>query len=237
MRFLPAAVAVLALTACGYLPPLPEPATIGEPAAGPTPAPGATTWSPDGFRTTERVAVRIRNVGCGGVSTGSGFAVSSDRLVTNRHVVAGATTLQVSTYDGQDLLVETAGTAVVADLAIVETRSPLPAAVQLAEDDPEIGDPIEIIGYPGGGRLTSTTGAVLGYQEDRLDANTDEVIVTDAPAERGSSGSPMYDDEGQVVGVVYAASSDGARSLAVPVSTLRLLLDEASFTEGVPDCE
>lgn len=237
MRFLPAAVAVLALTACGYLPPLPEPVTIGEPAARPTPGSGATTWSPDGFRTTERVAVRIRNVGCGGVSTGSGFAVSSDRLVTNRHVVAGATTLQVSTYDGQDLLVETAGTAVVADLAIVETRSPLPAAVQLAEDDPETGDPIEIIGYPGGGRLTSTTGAVLGYQEDRLDANTDEVIVTDAPAERGSSGSPMYDEEGRVVGVVYAASSDGARSLAVPVSTLRVLLDEASFTEGVPDCE
>ncbi|HJU97885.1 MAG TPA: trypsin-like peptidase domain-containing protein [Jiangellaceae bacterium] len=239
LRLVPLCAAVV-LAGCGELPelpPMPDPVAIGETTAAPTPAPGATTLSPDGFRTTERVAVRVRNVGCDGVSTGSGFAVSEDILVTNRHVVAGADTLQVSTYDGQDLLVETAGAAVVADLAIVHTRSALPAAVTLAESDPEVGEPVEVVGYPGGGRLTSSAGTVLGFAEDPLDANAGQVVVTDAPAEPGSSGSPMYDESGQVVGVVYAATKDGTRSLAVPVSTLQTMLDQASFDDEVPPCE
>jgi S1-C subfamily serine protease len=239
LRLVPLFAAIV-LAGCGdlpELPPMPDPVAIGETPAAPTPTPGATTLSPDGFRTTERVAVRVRNVGCGGVSTGSGFAVSEDVLVTNRHVVAGADTLQVSTYDGQDLLVETAGAAVVADLAIVNTRSALPAAVTLAEADPEEGEPVEVVGYPGGGRLTSSTGTVLGFGEDPLDANAGKIVITDAPAEPGSSGSPMYDASGQVVGVVYAATQDGTRSLAVPVSTLHSLLDQASFDDDVPPCE
>jgi S1-C subfamily serine protease len=242
VRRLPALVfaAGIPLAACGAvpeLPPFPDPAAIGETTAAPTVAAGATTLSPDGFRTTERVAVRVRNVGCGGVSTGSGFALSDDVLVTNRHVVAGADTLQVSTYDGQDLLVEAAGAAVVADLAIVHTRSQLPAAVTLADADPSVGDPIEVIGFPGGGQLTSSTGTVLSIDEDPLEANAGEVIVTNAAAEPGSSGSPMYDASGQLVGVVYAAAEDGSRSLAVPVSTLRRLLDEPDATDDVPPCE
>ena len=231
------ATSALLIGGCGSLPPFPEPVAIGETTAVTTPSPGATTLSPDGFRTTERVAVRVRNVGCGGVSTGSGFAVSEDVLVTNRHVVAGADTLQVSTYDGQDLLVETAGAAVVADLAMVSTRSGLPAAVTLADADPAVGDPIEVVGFPGGGRLTSSTGTVIGFEEDPLDANTCQVIITDAVAEPGSSGSPMYDASGQVVGVVYAAAEDGSRSLAVPVSTLRRLLTDPDATDDVPPCE
>jgi S1-C subfamily serine protease len=232
-------VVTVLLGGCGSfpeLPPFPEPKAIGETTTS-TPTPGATTLAPDGFRTTERVAVRVRNVGCGSVSTGSGFAVSEDLLVTNRHVVAGAETLQVSTYDGQDLLVETAGAAVVADLAVVHTRSELPAAVTLAEADPSVGDPIEVIGFPGGGRLTSSSGTVLSLDEDPLAANAGEVIITDATAQPGSSGSPMYDSSGHVVGVIYAATKDGSRSLAIPVSTLRRLLDQPEATGEVPPCE
>jgi hypothetical protein len=47
----------------------------------------------------------------------------------------------------------------------------------------------------------------------------------------------MYCEAGLVVGVVYAATEDGAHSLAVPVSTLRTLLDQTSFDDGVPPCE
>ncbi len=238
-RLLVILTTALVVAACGTvpeLPPMPERLVINETPVLATPTPGSVTLSPDGFRTTERVAVRVRNVGCDGVSTGSGFAVSANRLVTNRHVVAGAATLQVSTYDGQDLLVEASGTAVLADLAVVETRSPLPAAVELADADPEIGEDVEIIGYPGGGRLTSSTGTVLAYEEDPLNSNAGEVIVSSAAAEPGSSGSPMYDVEGKVVGVVYAAAPDGAHSLAIPVTTLLGLLDQTTFDESVPDC-
>lgn len=238
-----AAVATtLAASGCALrdeLPDLPDAAPVVTAApTGPGPRPDAapTTLSPDGFRTTERVAVRIRNVGCGGVGTGSGFAVGEDVLVTNRHVVAGAETLQLSTYDGQDILVETAGSAVVADLALVRTKDALPAAVTLAPADPELGDAVEIVGYPGGGRLTSSTGRVLGYQDDPLGANAGRVMVTDAEAQPGSSGSPVYDAEGRVVGVVYAASREGDAALAIPVTTLRQLLESASF-DAVAPCD
>jgi S1-C subfamily serine protease len=230
------AAGVVLLASCGYLPPLPEPAEIG---GDPIPSPAATdptTWSPDGFTSTERVAVRVRNVGCGGVRTGSGFAISENQLVTNRHVVAGASTLQVSTYDGQDLLVEATGVDMVADLAIVDTRSELPDAVALAEQNPDVGDPVEVIGYPGGGRLTSTTGTVLGYEQDPLNANAGTVILTDAEAEPGSSGSPMYDADGEVIGVIYAATEDGTHSLAIPVETLAELMSEASVSDDLPPC-
>jgi S1-C subfamily serine protease len=228
----------LVLTGCGTLPelpPRPEPAEIGSDPA-PTENSEATEWAPGGFSPAERVAVRVRNVGCGGVSTGSGFALSPSQLVTNRHVVAGATTLQVSTFDGEDLLVDAAGAGLVADIAIVDTRSALPAAVTLAEDNPEIGDAVEIVGYPGGGRLTTTSGNVVSYEADPLNSNAGQVIVTDAPAERGSSGSPLYSEDGDVVGVVYAATSDGRHSLAVPVETLHELLNDEGFTDELPPC-
>ena len=232
------AAAMLIVTGCEALPdlpPLPEPAEIGsEPLARPSAEP--TEFSPGGFSRAERVAVRVRNVGCGGVSTGSAFALSPNQLVTNRHVIAGATTLQVSTFDGQDLLVDTAGAGLVADIAIVETRSALPAAVTLAEQNPEVGDEVEIVGYPGGGRLTTTSGRVVAYRPDPLNSNAGDVIITDAPAEPGSSGSPLYDSDGDVVGVVYAATSDGAHSLAVPVETLRDLLDDAGVSDELPPC-
>jgi len=231
-------VGALVLAGCGAfpdLPPLPEPAEIGSEPTAPTSA-EPTEWSPGGFSRAERVAVRVRNVGCGGVSTGSGFALSPNQLVTNRHVIAGASTLQVSTFDGQDLLVDTAGAGLVADIAIVATRAALPAAVALAEQNPEVGDNVEIVGYPGGGRLTTTSGRVISYEPDPLNSNAGDVIVTDAPAEPGSSGSPVYDEDGAVIGVVYAATSDGAHSLAVPVESLRDLLDDAGFTHEIPAC-
>lgn len=232
------ALATLVAAGCGVLPelpPRPEPAEIGSGPA-PTASPDDDEWEPGGFSRAERVAVRVRNVGCGGVSTGSGFALSPNQLVTNRHVVAGATTLQVSTFDGQDLLVDTAGAGLVADIAIVETRSALPAAVTLAEENPHVGDAIEVVGYPGGGRLTTTSGQVVAYEPDPLNSNAGEVIVTDAPAERGSSGSPLYNEDGDVVGVVYAATRDGRHSLAVPVETLNRLIDDAGFTDELPPC-
>jgi S1-C subfamily serine protease len=85
--------------------------------------------------------------------------------------------------------------------------------------------------------LTSSTGEVLGYEGDPLNANVGEVIVSSAFAQPGSSGSPMYDSEGGVVGVVYAAAPDGEHSLAIPVSTLKGLLDQTTLDEPVPDCQ
>src|SRR5690606_14588897 len=110
-------------------------------AADLSPAAGGDALSPDGFDAVERMAVRIRNVGCEELSTGSGFAVDEHTLITNKHVVADSKELEVSTYDGHDITVGATSTAGLADLAVVRTTDPLPSHPQLADADPKPGDP------------------------------------------------------------------------------------------------
>ncbi|WP_421741829.1 S1 family peptidase [Cellulomonas sp.] len=230
-------VALVALTGgCSMLPAMPAPVPSSVvPTDLPQQTPSSSgNLSPDGFDSAQRMAVRIRNIGCGTLSTGSGFALDDHTLVTNRHVVTDSSTLQLSTYDGRDLTAAAASTAALADLAIVRTEDALPAAPELAAADPAIGDTVTVVGYPLGRALTVTTGQVVGSQTDPLNANLGEVLVTDAPVEPGSSGSAVLDSDGRVVGVVYAKDSKG-HSFVVPVSTLRSMLeDEASFTPTAP---
>lgn len=233
-------VALLATTlvaSCAAVPELPPPVPedIVPSVAPPTlSAESSEQLSPDGFDAVQRMAVRIRNVGCSSLSTGSGFAVDEHTLITNRHVVADSDSLHVSTYDGRDLDVSAASTAALADLAVVRTDDPLPSFPQIADEDPEEGDDVTVVGYPAGGRLTVTAGQVIGTTRDPLHENLGEVLVTDAPVEPGSSGSAALDGAGEVIGVVYAKTTDG-RSLLVPQSTLReMLTDTSAFTELVP---
>ncbi len=241
----PAAASVLAsvvaaclLAGCGVLPEMPGPTPTGfVPSEVPRPVPTATgNLSPDGFDAAQRMAVRIRNVGCGSVSTGSGFAIDAQTLITNRHVVAESAELQLSTYDGRDIAATTASTAELADLAIVRTTEDLPAVPELAEADPAPGDMVSVIGYPQGGRLTVTSGQVIGGTTDPLNENLGEVLVTDAEVEPGSSGSAVLDADGRVVGVVYAKNSLN-QSFIVPVSTLRTMLTDTGAFVDAPSCE
>lgn len=240
-RLLPLGVLLLGLlTGCAAvqdIPRMPGPVVTDlVPSTAPAAAPSGTgTLSPDGFDGVRRMAVRVRNVGCASLSTGSGFAVDATTLITNRHVVVDSADLQVSTYDGRDIAVTTAGTAALADLAVVRTAERLPTFSQLATADPVSGDSITVVGYPQGGALTLTTGRVIGAATDPLNANLGQVLVTDAPVEPGSSGSAVLDAQGHVVGVVYAKNGSG-QSFIVPVSTLQALLaDDAAFAPA-PAC-
>jgi S1-C subfamily serine protease len=238
-RGLVAVGALVVVVGCGSLPTMPGPMpTDFVPSSLAAPSPittGTGNLSPDGFDAARRMTVRIRNVGCSSLSTGSGFALDSTTLVTNRHVVVESTDLQISTYDGRDVAVTAATTAALADLAIVRTAEPLPAAPVLADTDPVAGDAVTVVGYPLGGQLTVTSGHVIGETRDPLNENFGEVLVTDAAVEPGSSGSAALDSAGRVVGVVYAKNTTG-QSFILPVSTLRTLLaDETAFTPS-PSC-
>lgn len=217
---------------------MPPPVPTGVvPTSQPTPtiSAGGAQLSPDGFDAVRRMAVRIRNVGCGEVSTGSGFALTATTLVTNKHVVADSAQLQVSTYDGHDVDVTAASTTGLADLALVRTSEDLPSAPELADSDPGQGDPVTVVGYPLGGALTVTAGRVIGTTTDPLNSNLGQVLVTDARVEPGSSGSAALDADGNVIGVVYA-KNDAGFSFLVPVSTLRAMLDDESSFTPAPTC-
>lgn len=229
---------LMATSACGVITaPPPRPAAAA--ASGQTAPPDSSSVAPAtgaeaqvrGFSQAEQAALRVRNIGCGGVSTGSGFAISNHAFVTNRHVVGGAALLQVSGYDGRDIKVTTAGAATIADLALVRTVEPLPATIPLAAANPSSGAAVTAIGFPLGGPLTTTHGRVLGYTTDPIGWSQLPMLENDAPIEHGSSGSALLDNQGELVGVVYATSETSAR-FAVPVEILRdLLNDPATFTQ------
>ena len=105
-----------------------------------------------------------------------------------------------------------------ADLAIVRTEDALPAAPELAEADPAIGDTVTVVGYPLGRALTVTTGQVLSSRTDPLNENLGEVLVTDAPVEPGSSGSAVLDREGRVSSRILGLADR---------STLKALISDA----------
>lgn len=229
---------LVAVTGCAALPAPPPPvptSVVPSAAPAPTAAADGSRLSPDGFDAAQRMAVRIRNIGCGALSTGSGFALDEHTLITNRHVVADSAELQLSTYDGRDVAAEAASTAGLADLAVVRTVDALPAAPVLADADPQVGDPVTVVGYPLGRQLTVTDGSVVGAVTDPLNANLGEVLVTDAPVEPGSSGSAALDAQGRVIGVVYAKNADGM-SFLVPVSTLRAMLGDDTAFAPAPTC-
>jgi hypothetical protein len=221
-----AAAAAALLAGCGVLPAMPEPLPdtfVPEAPAPQVAASGALT--PDGVAAAGRMAVRVRNVGCGSLSVGSGFALDEHTVVTNRHVVADSADLQVSTYDGRDLDVVTVSSAPVADLALVRTAEPLPQVPGLAEGDPGAGTPVTVVGY----------GEVLGTVPDPLGTGMDQVIVTSAEVVGGSSGSAALDADGRVVGVVYAGDDRG-QSYLVPLSLLQALLADTEAFVPLESC-
>lgn len=237
------AVATLAaISGCGLVAPPeshPHTSTSTPPSARETPTvamPATADVQVRGFSDAEQASLRVRNLGCGGVSTGSGFAISTHVFITNRHVVGGASLLQVSGYDGRDIVVTTSGAATIADLALVRTVQSLPATVRLAAGNPSEGTPVAAIGFPLGGPLTTTHGRVLGYSRDPVGWSTLPMLVNDAPIEHGSSGSALLNNEGELVGVVYATAGS-SKQYAVPIEVLRSVLDDTSQFENGSNCD
>ena len=235
-----ASASALLLSGCSALPESPGPVpTNWVPAPTTTPATSTVGLSPDGFSAAQRMTVRMRNIGCQGlVQTGSGFALDAFTLVTNRHVIENSKNINVSTHDGRIIEATAASSTTVADIAIITTTEPLGGAFAVrADDDPVAGDVITVVGYPLGGKLTTTSGVVLGPTADPLEAAVDSVLVTTAVVEEGSSGSPVLNDDGEVVGVVYAQNPDSKQSFIVPVSVLNTLLAQpALFVPEPVEC-
>ena len=219
-------VAVALATSCSSVPRAPDPLPTDYVPVVATQTPQTQgNLSPDGFTQAQRMTVRVRNVGCTQLKTGTGFAYDGRTLITNRHVIENTRELQVTTYDGRTVEVTAASATTVADLAIITIDESIGVGAVLAQQDPVEGDPISVVGYPQGGRLTTVTGVVLGSTSDPLGAALGSVLATSAPVEPGSSGSPVLNERGEVVGVIYA-KNDSEQSFMVPVSMLRSLLDQ-----------
>ena len=155
---------------------------------------------------------------------GSGFLISADGyVVTNNHVVDGAKTVQVTTDDGRTLDAKVIGADSKTDVALLKvTEGGNFPYVQLAKSTPRVGDWVVAIGNPFGLGGTVTSGIVSARGRDIGAGPYDDFLQIDAPINKGNSGGPTFNLQGEVVGVNTAIYSPSGGSVglafAVPAS-------------------
>ena len=151
-------------------------------------------------------------------SLGSGFVIDpSGYIVTNHHVIDGAEEVTVRFSDDTILTAEIVGSDADTDLALlkVETDEPLVAAQWGRSDQTRIGDWVMAIGNPFGLGGTVTAGIVSARQRDINAGRYDDFIQTDAAINRGNSGGPMFNLDGDVIGVNTAIFSPSGGSVGI----------------------
>src|SRR5215831_12475672 len=155
---------------------------------------------------------------------GSGFIISPDgTIVTNNHVVDGATEIKVTMSDGREFAAKVLGWDPKTDLALLKIDArDLPVIPLGNTSDAQVGEPVMAIGNPFGLEQTVTTGIVSATGRVIGEGPYDDFIQTDAAINPGNSGGPLINAQGQVVGINTAIYSQGGGSVgigfAIPMS-------------------
>jgi len=148
---------------------------------------------------------------------GSGFFITADGYaVTNNHVVDKAQTVEITTDDGKTYSAKVIGSDPRTDIALikVEGRNDFPY-VKLADRAPRIGDWVLAVGNPFGLGGTVTAGIVSARGRDIGAGPYDDFIQIDAPVNKGNSGGPTFDMDGNVIGVNTAIFSPSGGSVGI----------------------
>ncbi len=172
---------------------------------------------------------------------GSGFFISADGYaVTNNHVVDRATEVEVQTDDGKTYTAKVIGTDPRTDLALIKVDGNNFPYAKLADRAPRVGDWVLAVGNPFGLSSTVTAGIVSARGRDIGAGPYDDFLQIDAPVNKGNSGGPTFDIDGNVVGVNTAIYSPSGGSVgiafAIPATTVdsvvKQLRDKGSVTRG-----
>ncbi|WP_246054854.1 Do family serine endopeptidase [Paracoccus gahaiensis] len=151
---------------------------------------------------------------------GSGFVISADGyIVTNNHVIEGADQIEVEFYAGERLPAEVVGTDPNTDVALlkVESEDPIPFVTFGDSDEARVGDWVLALGNPLGQGFSASSGIVSARNRE-LSGSYDDYLQTDAAINRGNSGGPLFNLDGEVVGVNTAILSPNGGSIGIGFS-------------------
>jgi serine protease Do len=149
---------------------------------------------------------------------GSGFIVDAEgHIVTNNHVVDGATRVTVKLDDGRELNARIVGRDPRTDLALlkVDAGAPLPHLSLGDSDKVRVGDWVVAVGNPFGLGGTVTAGILSARGRDIQAGPYDDFLQVDAPINRGNSGGPLFSQDGNVIGVNTAIFSPTGGSIGI----------------------
>jgi serine protease Do len=172
---------------------------------------------------------------------GSGFFISADGFaVTNNHVVDKADQVQITADDGKTYSAKVIGTDPRTDLALIKVEGANFPFVKLSEQPPRIGDWVLAVGNPFGLGGTVTAGIVSARGRDIGAGPYDDFIQIDAPVNRGNSGGPTFDVNGNVIGVNTAIFSPSGGNVgiafAIPAETVKSVVaqlkDKGTVSRG-----
>jgi serine protease DegS len=166
-------------------------------------------------------------------SLGSGVIMTAQgHIITNNHVISGATEIQVLLNDGRNASAKIVGTDPETDLAILQTdMDNLPVITVGGSDKIQVGDVVLAIGNPYGVGQTVTQGIISATERKRLGLNTFEnFIQTDAAINPGNSGGALINPRGDLIGINSAifSKSGGSQGIgfAIPVNLARKVMTE-----------
>ena len=151
---------------------------------------------------------------------GSGFVISEDGyLVTNNHVIDGADEIMIEFFNGDELEATVVGTDPNTDIALlkVEANGPLPFVPFGDSDTARVGDWVIAMGNPLGQGFSVSAG-IVSARNRALSGSYDDYIQTDAAINRGNSGGPLFNMDGQVIGVNTAILSPNGGSIGIGFS-------------------
>ena len=166
-------------------------------------------------------------------SLGSGFVIDSSGIViTNNHVIADANEVTVIFTDGQKLKAEIVGKDTKVDVAVlrVKPEKPLKAVKFGDSDKARVGDWVMAVGNPFGLGGSVTAGIVSARNRNIESGPYDNYIQTDASINKGNSGGPLFNMDGEVIGINTAILSPSGGSIgigfATPANTVQPIIDQ-----------
>nr|WP_243403565.1 Do family serine endopeptidase [Shimia abyssi] len=159
---------------------------------------------------------------------GSGFVISEDGfVVTNNHVIEGADEILIEFYSGKELPAKVIGTDKNTDIALlkVESDEPLDFVSFGNSDTARVGDWVIAMGNPLGQGFSVSAG-IVSARNRALSGSYDDYIQTDAAINRGNSGGPLFNMDGEVVGVNTAILSPNGGSIGIGFSMASNVVDK-----------